>query len=294
MKIALFGRPVGINVIPQLDYLLTRLRHEFEVTFIFKTFYDFLKEKINISQFPNILPFESHEEIRGKADVMLSIGGDGTMLNTIALVKDSGIPILGINTGRLGFLASISKDEIGMAIDSILQGKFSLDRRELIKLVNGEKYFGDLNYALNEISIHKKDSASMIVIHAFLNGQFLNSYWADGLIISTPTGSTAYSLSCGGPIVVPETQNFVITPIAPHNLNVRPIVFPNDYEIMLKIEGRSKSCLIALDSRSVSIDKSFELKITKQDFKINLIKIGDKDFLSTIRNKLLWGLDLRN
>ena len=216
------------------------------------------------------------------------------MLDTISLVRDSGIPIVGINTGRLGFLAGISKDAIGSCLDSLIQGRYDLDQRSLIRLETNRSLFGEVNYALNEITIHKKDSSSMIIIHTYLNGEYLNSYWADGLIIATPTGSTGYSLSCGGPIIVPQSENFVITPIAPHNLNVRPIVVSDKYVISLEVEGRSQYFLASLDSRSVTIDSSIQLAARKEDFMAKIVRLHDQNFLVTLRDKLMWGLDARN
>ena len=238
--------------------------------------------------------FSSYEDLKDQADFLISIGGDGTYLNTIALVRDSGIPIVGINTGTLGFLSNIPKDEIEFAIDEIIKGNYTLDKRTLLKLETDENLFGDLNYALNELTIHKQDSSSMITTQVYLNEVFLNSYWSDGLIIATPTGSTAYSLSCGGPIITPGSGNFIITPVAPHNLNVRPVVIPDDNTITVKVEGRNERFLISLDSRSETIDQSVKLKIRKQDFHVNLLRLNNQNFPSTLRNKLMWGLDKRN
>jgi len=215
-------------------------------------------------------------------------------LDTVTLIRDSKIPILGINTGRLGFLSNISIQEIDQAMDALHSKKYTVDERALLKVKTEDNLFGETNFALNELTIHKKDSSSMITIHAYINDQYLNSYWADGLIIATPTGSTAYSLSCAGPIVVPGSENFVITPIAPHNLNVRPIVVSDNSEIKLKIEGRGMQFLASLDSRSETIDSKYELTIVKEKFKIGLIQLENQDFLRTIRNKLMWGIDKRN
>jgi NAD+ kinase len=209
-------------------------------------------------------------------------------------VQDSGIPVLGINVGRLGFLSSISKQEITQCLDSLFKGHYTLDKRRLLKLDSSINLFGDVNYALNELTIHKKDSSSMIIINTFINGEYLNSYWADGLIIATPTGSTGYSLSCGGPIIAPHSENFVITPIAPHNLNVRPIVVSDENVISLEVEGRSQYFIASLDARSVTIDSTVSLAIKKSDFTMNLVRIGNDNFLDTLRKKLNWGLDSRN
>jgi NAD+ kinase len=202
--------------------------------------------------------------------------------------------VLGINTGRLGFLANVSGDKIKDAVDAIFGERYSIDKRSLIRLETNRALFGDTNYALNEITIHKKDSSSMIIIHTYLNGEYLNSYWADGLIIATPTGSTGYSLSCGGPIIAPQSENFVITPIAPHNLNVRPIVVSDKYVLSLQVAGRSQYFLASLDSRSVTIDSGIELAARKEEFGMNIVRLDGENFLSTLRNKLMWGLDVRN
>lgn len=225
---------------------------------------------------------------------MISVGGDGTLLDATTFVRHTGIPILGINTGRLGFLSGVSIDEIDQAIDALLEGEFELDNRAVLKVDTRTGLFGDVNFALNELTVHKMDSASMITIHAYMDGVYLNSYWADGLIIATPTGSTAYSLSCGGPIVAPGSKNFVITPIAPHNLNVRPIVVPDDKALTLRMEGRTKHYLLALDSRSISADESIELRVSRSEFDIRLVRLKGQNFLSTLRSKLNWGLDKRN
>lgn len=238
--------------------------------------------------------FDTHEDINGKIDYLFSIGGDGTFLDTILLVRNTGIPVVGINTGRLGFLANIARDEVSKAIEAIYNKEYSLDRRSMITLETPERLFGETNYALNEITVLKKDSSSMITIHAFVNEEYLNSYWADGLIISTPTGSTAYSLSCGGPILTPDSENFILTPIAPHNLNVRPVVLPDNCKIKLKVEGRSDQYLVSLDSRTDTILPEAELFIEKSGSTLNMVRFNFNTFLTTIRNKLMWGLDRRN
>jgi NAD+ kinase len=292
MKIAIYGRSGTPAVIPFVEILLKELKKINARPVLYLPFQNFLKHNSSIE-----LPTETfsiHDELKGQVDFLFTLGGDGTMLDTISLVRDSGIPIVGINTGRLGFLASISKDDIAIAVETIHQGRFDLDKRSLIRLETNRSLFGEVNYALNEITIHKKDSSSMIIIHTYLNGEYLNSYWADGLIIATPTGSTGYSLSCGGPIIVPQSDNFVITPIAPHNLNVRPIVVSDKYVISLEVEGRSQYFLASLDSRSVTIDSSIQLAARKEDFTANIVRLHNENFLGTLRNKLMWGLDVRN
>jgi NAD+ kinase len=292
MKIALYARQVQVALHPFIGELFRELnRHKCEIS-VYQPFYNQVKHLLD--EYEGLILFNSGSEIRGKADFLFSIGGDGTMLDTLTLVQDSGIPVLGINIGRLGFLSSIAKDEMAYAVESLVKGHFSLDKRSLLRLESNRSLFGDVNYALNELTIHKKDSSSMIIINTFLNGEYLNSYWADGLIIATPTGSTGYSMSCGGPIIVPYSDNFVITPIAPHNLNVRPIVVSDKNVVSLEVEGRSQYFLASLDSRSVTIDSSISLAIRKEDFTMNLVRIADDNFLGTLRKKLNWGLDPRN
>ena len=230
----------------------------------------------------------------GKVDTVLSLGGDGTFLETLSFVRNSGIPVLGINTGRLGFLANVAKSEINVAIEALVNKKFTIEKRSMLSISAPSGIFGEVNYGLNEITVLKKDTSAMITIHAYINGEYLNSYFADGLIIATPTGSTAYSLSCGGPLVMPGSENFVITPIAPHNLNVRPLVISDNNIITLKVDARSPNYLVTLDSRSEILESSAELTIQKTDFSANLIKLENQNFFTTIRNKLLWGLDKRN
>jgi NAD+ kinase len=226
-------------------------------------------------------------------DYLVSIGGDGTILDTIEIVGNTQIPVIGVNTGRLGFLANVSTDSFKKAFKDLVKGNYTLDKRSLIQLETNMDMFG-FNYALNDFVIHKKESSSMITVHAFLNGEPLNSYWADGLIIATPTGSSGYSLSCGGPIVYPKASSFVVTPIAPHNLNVRPIVIPDDQVLSFEIEGRSHTFLASLDSRSVTITKTAQIAVRKADFYFNLVRFDGDTFLKTLREKMLWGMDSRN
>ena len=259
---------------------------------VYEPYYRFLQKEYKFSH--DLKTFSSTESLTSKAKYVISLGGDGTMLETLSLVRNSGIPVLGVNTGRLGFLASVSKDDIEKATELLLQKKFTLDKRELLEFINGEAYFEDVNYALNEFTIHKKDSSAMINIDTYVDGVFLNSYFADGLIISTPTGSTAYSLSCGGPIMVPDSENFILTPIAPHNLNVRPIVISNNKTLSFKVAGRYESFNIALDSRNAQANAHSEIKIKKAKFCFNLINFEGQHFFETLRNKLLWGIDKRH
>ncbi len=240
--------------------------------------------------------FASHTELNDSFDMLISIGGDGTILRAATLVRDSGIPILGVNAGRLGFLASVQKENIENFLQFVIEKKYTISPRSLLSLrcIPDNPEISELNFAMNEISVSRKDTTSMITIETYLNDEYLNSYWADGLIISTPTGSTGYSLSCGGPILTPDVQSLVITPIAPHNLNARPLVIPDLTEIRLKVSGREEFYLVSLDSRIASVQNDSVLIIQKTPFKINMVEIPEETFLKTLRNKLLWGEDKRN
>ncbi|HEX7367065.1 MAG TPA: NAD kinase [Pelobium sp.] len=293
MKIGVYGRHFNNTVIPYVQQVFDCLVAANVEVVIYRGFYDFLKDKLFLPKAFNT--FETHEAlVSGNVEVMISLGGDGTMLDTVALVKDSGIPMIGINFGRLGFLASINKEGIKSAIDGLINRQFTLDVRRLLKVETSTGLFGDLNFALNDVTMMKRDTSAMILIHCYLNGEFLNSYWADGLIVATPTGSTAYSLSCGGPIVFPQSGNFVITPISPHNLNVRPVILSDENELTFEIEGRSPKYLLTCDSRTEVINPGTQLKLKRADFDINLVRLNNQTYLSTLRNKLLWGIDTRN
>jgi NAD+ kinase len=291
MNIALYGRSGSLEINGYIQQLISKLESLSCKLWIYQPFYESIRQKISFNS--KIIFFNNHDEIAQSVDFLFSIGGDGTLLDTITLVRDSQIPVMGINLGRMGFLSSVQKEMIIPAVEEIVKGNFILNQRSLIQLQSPD-LFGNLNFALNELTINKKDSSSMILIHVYVNNQFLNSYWADGLIIATPTGSTGYSLSCNGPIITPDSENFVITPIATHNLTVRPIVIPDNSLIRINVEGRENRFLVGLDSRSVTIDSSTELLISKADFKINLVKQSNDDFFATIRKKLKWGLDFRN
>ena len=292
MKVAIFGKAYTSENREYIQQIVDKLE-SYQVSLMFyEPFYQKIKKEITTKS--ELSYFNSNKDLRNKADFLFSIGGDGTLLDTITYVQDSGIPILGINLGRMGFLSSVSKDQIDAALEHFMQKQYKLDHRILIRLETSENIFGGLNYALNECTVYKKDPFSMLKIQAFVNGELLNSYWADGLIISTPTGSTAYSLSNGGPIILPRSQNFVITPIATHNLTVRPIVIPDSSEIRIKVTGRIKEFFVSLDSRSQAIDASMELSLLKEEFKVNLLQLENESYFKTIREKLLWGIDLRN
>ena len=227
-------------------------------------------------------------------DFFLSLGGDGTLLETVTYVGKHEIPILGINTGRLGFLATTSRDETDAAIENLFKGNYKIDARTVLELESDAKLFGGLNFALNDFTIMKKDTSSMVTVHVFVDGELLNSYWSDGVIVSTPTGSTGYSLSCGGPLVYPKSESFIITPVSPHNLTARPIVLSDNSKISFQVEGRSKKFLISLDSRFASIDETVSLTLKKSPFKVKLIQLQGNHYFKTLRQKLSWGLDLRN
>jgi len=238
--------------------------------------------------------FNSSDDLDDSFDSIISLGGDGTLLDTVTLVRDKGIPILGINYGRLGFLASIGREELHSAIQALINRTYVLDKRTLLHLDADIPLFGATPYALNEFTLQKKDSSSMIKIHTYLNGEFLNTYWADGLIVATPTGSTGYSLSCNGPIVFPDSGSLVITPVAPHNLNIRPIIVPDTTIVSFEVEGRTDEFLCTLDSRRAIVPKEVQIAVKKEKFYINLIRLNENNFLQTLRNKLSWGLDKRN
>lgn len=293
MSIAIYGRKFDESHIPQIQQLFDILHQRSRKLYIYESYLPYLQSRIDIKA--EFTTFRKHAEIDNCFNLLISIGGDGTLLETINFVRDSGIPVLGINTGRLGFLSNTGTEEIEIAINKVLDGDFELDKRALLSLeTSDKKLFKKLNVALNELTVHKKDSSSMMTIHAYIDNEYLNSYWADGLIISTPTGSTAYSLSCGGPIVVPGSENFIITPIAAHNMNVRPVVVPIDKTIKLRVEGRSKHFLASLDSISETIDSSVELTIRQANFQLNLVQLDHQNFLQTMRSKLMWGIDRRN
>ncbi|MCF8365714.1 MAG: NAD kinase [Bacteroidales bacterium] len=292
MEVGIFGKSLSRDGIIYLQQLIDKLKSENCSLNIYKPYFEKIKDHVSIKC--ESRTFSTHFELKDNAEILFSIGGDGTLLDTIAFVRDSGIPVLGVNLGRLGFLSSISRDEILPAIDHVISGNYHLDERTLLQLKSPDGLFGEINYALNELSITKTDSNSLAVVSVYLNDRFLNTYWADGLLVATPTGSTAYSLSCYGPIITPGSENFVITPIASHNLTVRPIVIPDNQKISLRLGGRNNFYRVGLDSRYQTINNTVELVIDRAAFKINLIQLPNKDFYSTIREKLLWGKDQRN
>lgn len=292
MKIAIYGKKVADIYIANIQFLFNEFKRKNITASIDANFHAYLQQK-NISFDENIELFNDSNDL-GKVDYLISIGGDGTFLETIVLVKDSNIPVLGINTGRLGFLSNVKTDEIAEAIDALINQEYDIDERSMLSIEADNFDFGASNYALNEITLHRTDSSTMITVHTYLDDEFLNSYWADGLIISTPTGSTAYSLSCNGPILLPDSENMIITPIAPHNLNVRPLVINDEKVLKIQIDARSENYVVALDSRSFSLPLDATLKITKTPHTIKLIRLKEHTFLKTLRSKLMWGIDKRN
>jgi len=292
MTIAVYARSTKDNDPKYVEQIYSYLKNEKIDLIVHESYYDYLKSGNNFSLKLNT--FANSEELISKADYVISLGGDGTMLETLVLVRKSGIPVLGVNTGRLGFLASVNKTDLKKSIKKLTKEKFTLDKRELIEITGCNDCFDGVNYALNEFTIHKKDSSAMINIDTYIDGVFLNSYFADGLIVSTSTGSTAYSLSCGGPIMIPDAESFILTPIAPHNLNVRPIVISNNKQISFKIEGRSDSFNISLDSRNAQIPADVEIKVKKADFRFNMVNLEGQHFFKTLRDKMMWGIDKRH
>lgn len=292
MNVAIYGRKVTKQDAYDYEQLLKILRDFGWNAVLEENLKDQLVKKTGFGK--ECDTFSSHRDLKTGIDFAFSVGGDGTFIQTVSYIRDSGVPILGINTGRLGFLANISRDQIHSTMELVKQQKYLFQKRSLLRVETENDLFGEDNIALNEVTVHKKDTASMITVHATLDGNYLNSYWADGLIVATPTGSTAYSLSCGGPIITPGCQVHILTPIAPHNLNVRPVVVPDHMPIKLQIEGRERKYLISLDSNSKNIPQGAELTIRKAEFMINVMKFEDNTFLDTIRNKMLWGIDKRN
>lgn len=292
MRIALYGTPFSEQYTKYIQYLVTRLENENVQIIGHKDYLAFLQGKIIFQSTPS--EFDAYESLKNNADYLFSIGGDGTLLSAITLIRDSNIPIIGINTGRLGFIASVSTDQLDATLTDLFKQNYQIKQRALLCLESENHLFGNENFALNEVAILKKDSSSMIQIDVFLDDEFLNSYRADGLVVSTPTGSTGYSLSSGGPIVMPGTNNIIITPIAPHNLNVRPFVLSDKNILRLKVVDRAKIALVALDSRFRSFETSTEFTIKAADFRINLVEFASNSFISTIRNKLMWGIDKRS
>jgi NAD+ kinase len=295
MRVAIFGKRFPSEVNPFIRQLYDELNALNIGHTTHSKFGNFIK---NNGLFDLDFPTYNYDNTSKSTDIdvdfLLCIGGDGTILDTVTSMAGSNVPIVGINTGRLGFLANNAKEDIHNVLVALINGDYQLEERSLLTLDTGNKLFGQFNFAMNEVAIHKKDSSSMITLHTYVNDVFLNSYWSDGLIIATPTGSTAYSLSCGGPILDPRSRSFIINPIAPHSLTARPIIIPDDVTIKVVVEGRDHSFLVTLDSRSKAITAKTELSINKSPYTINLVQFTHQNFYKTIRAKLLWGLDYRN
>ncbi len=292
MKVAIYGMQFSEALEDFMPELLNRFR-ENEIEFqVEEKFYEILKF-IKSIDLRNVPTFSSHEDMWDDLDLFFTFGGDGTILSAITIVQDSNVPMVGVNTGRLGYLAGINKKEILPYLDEILTKNFKISRRSLVKIHSPGLHL-KFPFALNEVTLMRKETTSMITIDAYIDGQLVNSFWADGLIISTPTGSTGYSLSCNGPIISPETENFVITPMAPHNLNVRPLVIQDSVEIRLIVHSRVPQYSLSLDNRLDSIDVKHEICVSKADFMVNIVQLNHSNYLETLRQKLFWGIDRRN
>jgi len=293
MKIAIYGQYYKVEDKKYLEELLSLL-NKYTIEFVFeKNYYAGLKMHVEV---PSAKTFSSYKELNNSFDFMFTIGGDGTILRAVTFIRNSNIPIVGINTGRLGFLATVQKDEIANAIELLLNEQYIVKERSLLSVTTVPKIesLASLNFALNEVSVNRKNTASMITIETYLDNEYLTSYWADGLIIATPTGSTGYSLSCGGPIITPQAKSFAITPIAPHNLNARPLVIPDDTTVNFKVSGREDKFFLSLDSRITTINSNTEVQVEKSEFNLKMVQINQQTFIKTLREKLLWGQDTRN
>ena len=293
MKVAIYGQTYQDSTLDYVGELIDELEKESATISIEVNFSTHLSNKFNVS---NYQIFSESVGLDSSFDMFISFGGDGTILRATTYVRDLGIPIVGVNTGRLGFLSTFKKEDVRKVVQKFQQDAYTIVERSLVEVNAGTQAdeIGKLNFALNEITVSRKDTTSMITVETYLNGEYLTSYWADGLIISTPTGSTGYSLSCGGPVIVPTAKSLVLTPIAPHNLNARPLVISDDTVIRLKVSGREDHHLVSLDSRIATLENGTEIEIRKADFTIKMIEYTSESFLKTLRNKLLWGEDKRN
>lgn len=292
MKVAIYSRVLDSTQQKDVQLFFDELDNEQIIPVVYEPYLKTISPFISLPS--STQTFSSTEDLTEEIDFFISLGGDGTLLDTVTLVRNKRIPIVGINFGRLGFLAGIGRDEMATAIKALARRSYIIDRRTLVHLDSNIPLFKDVPYALNEFAIHKRDTAPMVKIHTYFNGELLNTYWADGLILATPTGSTGYSLSLGGPVVFPESSSFVITPIAPHNLNVRPIIIPDSTIVSFEVESRSDDIICSLDSRREIVDKNVLLAVRRENFMINLVRLNENNFLQTLRNKLSWGLDRRN
>ncbi len=293
MKVAIYGQRYHENALDYVDELIDELKSENAEIYIEKKFYNLLTASHKRDPFPT---FTLASGLDSSFDMFVSFGGDGTILRAITYIGELGIPIVGVNTGRLGFLSTFKKEDVRKVIREFVSGAYTIVERSLVEIYSDREIpeFGTMNYALNEVTVSRKDTTSMITVETYLNDEYLTSYWADGLIVSTPTGSTGYSLSCGGPVITPTAKSLVITPIAPHNLNARPLVIADDTLIRLKVSGREENHLVSLDSRLASVENGREIIVKKAAFTIKMIEYNSESFLTTLRNKLLWGQDRRN
>lgn len=293
MQVVVYSKLLKEKDIPHVQHLFDALHKEGINAYVYAPYLEQIKDKIafkrDVGEFEGYLDFSVK-----KYDLFITLGGDGTILGATTHIRDSNVPIMGINLGRLGFLASIEKKRIAEAIDLVKRGMYNIDERRMLFLESNLPIFGEIRFALNDCTLLKRDTSSMVTIHTFINGAYLNTYWADGIIVATPTGSTGYSLSCGGPIIFPNSGNFVITPVAPHNLNVRPIVISDDSVVSFEIEGRAENFLCTLDSRFETVTAAHQLAVRKNDFSVKLLHLQDVGFMETMRSKLAWGADTRN
>ena len=292
MKIAIYSRKIEVEQEPHLKVLLQELKLHKASLMIYRNLAQGSLQSL-LSSFEYEV-FEQHEDLNQSVDCFISLGGDGTMLDAATFIRDKGIPLLGINFGRLGFLATIGKEEMRHAVDALFNRTFHIDQRCLLHVDSNVPLFADAPFAMNELVVHKSDISSMIKVHCYINGEFLNTYWCDGLIISRPTGSTGYNLSCNGPILFPDSSSFAITPIAPHHLNVRPIVVPDSNVISFDVESRTGTYLCSVDARRASLDVSAQVAVRKESFTIGFMRLNENTFLETLRSKLTWGMDKRN
>jgi len=292
MNIALYGRVLNTADVLVAQNLVSLIENQGWTLWVYEKYYRHIRGKIIFRQHPHL--FSEDSTLPSEIKYVFSLGGDGTLLNAILFVKDSGIPMVGINTGRMGFLAGVDRGQIAECITDIANKNYIIEERSMLQAISRNKVLEPFPYALNEFALHKRDTASMITVHTYLNGSFLNSYWVDGVIVATPTGSTGYSLSCGGPVIEPSSHSFVITPVAPHNLTVRPIILPDDSVLEFEVQGRSKNFLCSMDSRHDTFGPGERFMLRKASFKINLLRLKSYSFLHILRSKLMWGEDTRN
>ncbi len=292
MQVAVFGRNFPSYARENIATMFSKFSMLNVDVWVFEPLYEFLQKKTGLR--PKVAGlYTDHTDLPKDLDFLFSLGGDGTFLETVTLVRESGIPVLGVNIGRLGFLSYISQENLSESLESVFSGNFDIEERMLLKVEASGIAMNDLNVALNEVRIYK-NSGSLITIHVKVNDEFLSAYWADGLLLSTPTGSTAYNLSVGGPIVVPESNSFVLSPIAPHNLTVRPLVLPDSAVLKFSVDTRDPEFQLALDSRTIDLDAETTVTVSKADYTLKMIRIENISFYSTLRNKLMWGADKRN